>query len=88
MEQYPLISLGDLQSVTHFFSGPAVNVAHREDESLRLRKQVDGAADGIHGFTAQELRFGIGVPWAWRNCPVIGVTVIAGAESRRINGGF
>ena len=50
MKQYPLISLGNCQDVTNFFSCESIDVAHCKDQPLGFRQQLGLSTGSLIAF--------------------------------------
>src|SRR5713226_5376318 len=81
MEQYPLISLGNAQKVTHFFGRPFLDVAQSYHLPLVGWKGVNRLLDDRTGFLSQKALFRVRAPGFWRCGPVVGPLVVGPAEA-------
>src|SRR5213592_3315997 len=85
MEEYALVSLGNLQSATDFLRAPPLDVPQRDDLPLSRRKPNDRALHPRTRLVSNQALFGLGVPALRVGLPVARPTLAGRGEPVRID---
>src|SRR5215211_574753 len=86
MEEYPLVSLRNLEGATDFFRLPSLHVAQRDHLPLGQREPVDCALHMRTRLGTEQALLGQSVPALWIRLPVAGPALADGGEALRIDG--
>src|SRR5215210_28213 len=88
VQQHALVALGDVERLADLLCVAALDVAHRDDDPLRIRQSMDRREHQIERLAIGELLRGELLPVAGGGTPVAGERIVCAAEALRLDGGL